>query len=99
MGIAIFISCMGIFGLAAFTANQRTREICIRKILGAGVLQLVSLLSLEFILLVGLSIVIAVPLAGWGVHQWFQDCTCRGIQTLVATGQLFASEVFGKFDF
>ena len=73
MGIAIFISCMGIFGLAAFTANQRTREICIRKILGAGVLQLVSLLSLEFILLVGLSIVIAVPLAGWGVHQWFQD--------------------------
>ena len=57
----------------AFTANQRTREICIRKILGAGVLQLVSLLSLEFILLVGLSIVIAVPLAGCGVHQWFQD--------------------------
>jgi hypothetical protein len=33
------------------------------------------------------------------VHQWFQDCTCRGIRTLVATGQLFASEVFGKFDF
>jgi putative ABC transport system permease protein len=73
MGIAIFISCMGIFGLAAFTANQRTREIGIRKILGAGVPQLVSLLSLEFILLVGLSTVIAAPLAGWGVHQWLQD--------------------------
>jgi len=77
MGIAIFISCMGLFGLAAFTANQRTREIGIRKILGAGVLQLVSLLSREFILLVGLSIVIAAPLAGWGVHRWLQDFAYR----------------------
>jgi putative ABC transport system permease protein len=73
MGVAIFISCMGLFGLAAFTANQRTREIGIRKILGAGVSQLVSLLSMEFIFLVGLATVIAAPLAGWGVHQWLQD--------------------------
>ncbi len=73
MGIAIFISCMGLFGLAAFTANQRTREIGIRKILSAGVPQLVSLLSWEFILLVGLSIIIAAPLAGWGMHHWLQD--------------------------
>jgi putative ABC transport system permease protein len=77
MGIAIFISCMGLFGLAVFTANQRTREIGIRKVLGAGVPQLVSLLSREFILLVGLSIVIAAPLAGWGVHQWLQDFAYR----------------------
>jgi hypothetical protein len=77
MGIAIFISCMGLFGLAAFTANQRTREIGIRKVLGAGVPQLVSLLSWEFILLVGLSTVIAAPLAGWGVHQWLQDFAYR----------------------
>ena len=49
MGIAIFISCMGIFGLAAFTANQRTREICIRKILGAGVAALaIALLTVSF---------------------------------------------------
>lgn len=73
MGIAIFISCMGLFGLAAFTANQRTREIGIRKVLGAGVPRLVALLSREFVLLVGLSTVIAAPLAGWGMHQWLQD--------------------------
>ena len=77
MGIAIFISCMGLFGLAAFTANQRTREIGIRKVLGAGVPQLVSLLSREFILLVGLSTLIAAPLAGWGMHRWLQDFAYR----------------------
>jgi putative ABC transport system permease protein len=77
MGIAIFISCMGLFGLAAFTANQRTREIGIRKVLGAGVPRLVALLSREFILLVGLSTVIAAPLAGWGMHQWLQDFAYR----------------------
>jgi putative ABC transport system permease protein len=77
MGIAIFISCMGLFGLAAFTANQRTREIGIRKVLGADVLQLVSLLSREFILLVGLSTVIAAPLAGWGMYRWLEDFAYR----------------------
>jgi putative ABC transport system permease protein len=77
MGIAIFISCIGLFGLAAFTANQRTREIGIRKVLGARVPQLVSLLSREFVLLVGLSTVIAAPLAGWGVHRWLQDFAYR----------------------
>ncbi|HMH24221.1 MAG TPA: ABC transporter permease [Puia sp.] len=77
MGIAIFISCMGLFGLAAFTATQRTREIGIRKVLGAGVPQLVSLLSREFILLVGLSTLIAAPLAGLGMHRWLQDFAYR----------------------
>jgi putative ABC transport system permease protein len=77
MGIAIFISCMGIFGLAAFNANQRTREIGIRKVLGAGVPQLVTLLSREFILLVGISTLIAAPLAGWGAHQWLQNFAYR----------------------
>jgi putative ABC transport system permease protein len=77
MGIAIFISCMGLFGLAAFTANQRTREIGIRKVLGAGVPQLVSLLSSEFILLVGLSTLIAAPVAGWAMHRWLQDFAYR----------------------
>ena len=77
MGIAIFISCMGLFGLAAFTANQRTREIGIRKVLGAGVPQLVSLLSREFIVLVGLSTVIAAPVAGWAMHSWLQDYAYR----------------------
>ena len=77
MGIAIFISCMGLFGLAAFTVTQRTREIGIRKVLGAAVPQLVALLSREFILLVGLSTIIAAPLAGWAVHRWLQDFAYR----------------------
>lgn len=77
MGIAIFISCMGLFGLAAFNANQRTREIGIRKVLGATTPRLVSLLSRQFISLVGLSILIAAPLAGWGMHQWLQDFAYR----------------------
>jgi len=77
MGIAIFISCIGLFGLAAFTANQRTREIGIRKILGASVSQLVSLLSWEFTLLVGLATVIAAPVAGWAMHRWLQDFAYR----------------------
>jgi putative ABC transport system permease protein len=77
MGIAIFISCMGLFGLAAFTANQRTREIGIRKVLGAGVPQLVSLLSREFVLLIGISTVIAAPVAGWGVYKWLQNFAYR----------------------
>jgi len=77
MGIAIFISCMGLFGLATFTANQRTREIGIRKVLGAGVPGLVSMLSREFILLVGLSTLIAAPLAGWGMHKWLQNFAYR----------------------
>jgi len=76
-GIAIFISCMGLFGLAAFTANQRTREISIRKVLGAGVPHLVSLLSREFIVLVGLSTIIAAPLAAWGMHRWLQSFAYR----------------------
>ncbi|HZK64910.1 MAG TPA: FtsX-like permease family protein [Puia sp.] len=77
MAIAIFISCMGLFGLAAFTANQRTREIGVRKVLGANVSHLVSLLSREFIWLLLLSTVIATPIAGWAMHQWLQDFAYR----------------------
>ena len=77
MGIAIFISCMGLFGLAAFNANQRKREIGIRKVLGAGVPQLVSMLSREFVLLVGISTVVAAPVAGWGVYEWLQNFAYR----------------------
>jgi putative ABC transport system permease protein len=77
MGIAIFISCMGLFGLAAFTANQRTKEIGIRKVLGADVPHLVSLLSRDFILLVVLSTLIAAPIAGWAMHRWLQDYAYR----------------------
>ncbi len=77
MAIAIFISCMGLFGLAAYTASQRTREIGIRKVLGANVPHLVTLLSRDFIALVLLAALIAGPIAGWAMNQWLQDFAYR----------------------
>ncbi|MDO6432668.1 ABC transporter permease [Flavitalea sp. BT771] len=68
--LAIFISCLGLLGLAAYTAEQRTREIGIRKVLGASVSQVLMLLSADFILLVGISCAIAAPLAYYFLHQW-----------------------------
>ena len=68
--LAIFISCLGLFGLAAYTAEQRTREIGIRKVLGASVGQVLQLLSGDFILLVGISCLIAAPVAYYFLHQW-----------------------------
>lgn len=71
--IAIVISCMGLFGLAAFAAEQRVKEIGIRKVLGASVGSIVALLSGDFIRLVTLSFLIAAPLAGWMMYKWLQD--------------------------
>ena len=72
-GIAIFISCMGLFGLVAFTTQRRTKEIGIRKVLGASVTQIVNLLSKDFLKLVILGIVIASPVAYWAMNKWLQD--------------------------
>ena len=71
-GLAIFISCMGLFGLAAYSAGQRTKEIGVRKILGASVTSLMQLLSLSFLKMVGFSIVIAVPIALYVMNNWLQ---------------------------
>ncbi|HEV3324400.1 MAG TPA: ABC transporter permease [Puia sp.] len=71
--LAIFISCMGLLGLAMFTAEQRTREIGIRKVLGAGTFSLLRLLSGEFLLLILIALVIASPLAWWAMYAWLQD--------------------------
>ena len=71
--IAILISSLGLFGLSAFTAEQRTKEIGIRKVLGATVSSIVTLLSKDFLRLVGLSILIATPIAGWTMYKWLQD--------------------------
>ena len=71
-GLAIFISCLGLFGLAAFVAEQRTKEIGVRKVLGAGIVNLWGLLSRDFLKLTTLSIVIAVPLAYYGMNKWLQ---------------------------
>lgn len=72
-GVAILISCMGLMGLVAFTITQRTKEIGIRKVLGASVGQLVALLSRDFLKLVLLANVIAVPLAWYAMQKWLQD--------------------------
>jgi putative ABC transport system permease protein len=71
--LAIFISCIGLLGLAMFSAQQRTREIGIRKVLGAGVMSLLTLLSGEFVLLVLIALVIASPLAWWAMHAWLKN--------------------------
>lgn len=77
MLISIFISCMGLFGVTTFMAGQRTREIGIRKVLGASVAGIVRLLSIDFIRLVGIAILIATPIAWYGMHKWLQDFAYR----------------------
>ncbi|MFD1139880.1 ABC transporter permease [Larkinella insperata] len=71
--IAILIACLGIFGLAAFTAEQRTKEIGIRKVLGASVSSLVAMLSRDFLKLVLIALVIASPLAWYAMNQWLDN--------------------------
>jgi putative ABC transport system permease protein len=70
--LAILISCLGLLGLAIFTAEQRTKEIGIRKVLGAGTAQLFILLARDFLLLVLLAFVIATPVAAWAMQRWLE---------------------------
>ncbi|HJP64036.1 MAG TPA: ABC transporter permease [Mucilaginibacter sp.] len=77
MVIAIFISCMGLFGLATFTARQRMKEIAVRKVLGASVSGIVALLNRDFVGLVGIAILIASPVAYYFMHAWLQDFAYR----------------------
>ena len=75
--LAIFISCLGIFGLASFVAEQRTKEIGLRKVLGASVINLWYLLSREFVMLVGISLLIATPVSYFFMHKWLQSYSYR----------------------
>jgi ABC-type antimicrobial peptide transport system permease subunit len=75
--LAIFISCLGIFGLASFMAQQRIKEVSMRKILGASVVNLWGLLTREFVLLVVIAFVIAVPVANYFTNQWLQKYAYR----------------------
>ena len=75
--ISIFVACLGLFGLAAFTAELRTKEIGVRKVLGASVQGLVTLLSKDFVKLVLLSAIIAFPIAWWAMNEWLKDFVYR----------------------
>jgi len=76
-GLALFIGCLGLFALAAFTAEQRTKEIGIRKVLGASVTGLTGLLALDFLKLVLVAILVAVPVAWYFMQQWLADFAYR----------------------
>jgi ABC-type antimicrobial peptide transport system permease subunit len=73
MGIAILLSCLGLFGLATLTAHQRTKEIGIRKVLGATMTSVVTLLARDFVKLVLIAIVLASPLAWWAVYRYLDQ--------------------------
>jgi len=75
--LAIIIACLGLFGLAAYAAEQRTKEIGIRKVLGASMSTIVQMLSKDFIKLVVIAIIIASPLAWWAMNKWLQDFAYR----------------------
>jgi len=72
-GMAIFISCLGLFGLSAYMAESRLREIGVRKILGASIMRLTALLSKDFLVLVLIAFAIASPVAWWFMRQWLND--------------------------
>lgn len=76
-GIAIFISCLGLYGFVSFMAVQRTKEVGIRKVLGASVTSIVYLFSKEFTVLIGIAFLIATPLAYYFMHQWLQNYAYR----------------------
>jgi putative ABC transport system permease protein len=75
--ITIFVACLGLFALAAYTAEKRTKEIGIRKVLGATIPGIISLLSKDFIKLVLIAALIAFPVAWWGMNRWLQDFAYR----------------------
>jgi putative ABC transport system permease protein len=75
--MAILISCLGLFGLVSFSAEQRKKEIGVRKVLGATVTGLVQLLSKDFLKLVGIAIIIATPVAWWAMNKWLQEFSYR----------------------
>jgi putative ABC transport system permease protein len=75
--LAIFIACLGLFGLSSLTAAQRTKEIGVRKVLGASLGRILALVSKDYLILTGVSIALSVPLAAWIMHAWLQAFAYR----------------------
>ena len=75
--IAILIASLGLFGLAAFVTEQRTKEIGIRKVLGASIRQILFLLTKDFLYLVGAAFVLSIPVSWWAMNKWLQDFAYR----------------------
>ena len=92
--MAVLVACLGLLGLATFTAQQRTKEIGVRKVLGASVASIVTLLSKDFLKLVLIAIVLASPLAWYAMHRWLADFAYKieiewwvfGVAGLLAVG-------------
>jgi putative ABC transport system permease protein len=100
--IAIIISCLGLFGLATFTAEQRTKEIGIRKVLGASITGLVALLAKDFLKLVAIAVLIASPLAWYAMNKWLENFAYRttiGWQVFVITTILAMVIAFATISF
>ena len=90
-GLALIIACLGLMGVAAFTIEQRTKEIGVRKVLGASLHQIIALLSKDFLLLIGIALVLAAPAAYYVMNIWLEDFVYRispGLSTLVVAGGL-----------
>src|SRR5690606_12057993 len=75
--LAIFVSCLGLYGLATFSAEQRLKEIGIRKVMGASVAGILGMLSKDFIRLVGIAFIIASPIAWYAMNRWLEDFAYR----------------------
>ena len=90
-GLAIFIACLGLLGLAAYAAQRRTKEIGIRKAMGASLAHILGLLSKEFAALVAVALAVGMPVAYWGMERWLEDFAYRtdvGVWTLVGAAAL-----------
>ena len=100
--LAVVISCLGLFGLTSFVAEQRKKEIGVRKVLGASVFSVWNLLSRDFVMLVIISFLIAVPLSFYFMHSWLQNYNYRvnlswWIFAAAGAGALFVTFVTVSF--
>jgi len=87
--LAVLVACLGLFGLITFAAEQRNKEMSIRKVLGAGIRHIIVLLSRDFLLLILVSLFIAFPIAWWGMHRWLESFAYRttiGLWTFALAG-------------